>query len=372
MPGILGVITFLSIFEVILAAISLFIYKSSVLLLHITSHPWVIALRVLMVLGSISFPILSAVAFKSFNKLVRFAYYISAAWLDFFYFLLISSIISVLAYALLPISFHSAHILTIVLDSLAIIIGIYSLINTNIIRTTRLTLLLPNLPEFWKNKNLVFLTDLHLGPVNGATFTRRVAEKVIALKPEAVIIGGDIFDGPPLDVLVALEPFKNVQPPLGKYFVTGNHEEYGNLQGFLKAISECGIIILENSSVDLSGINFVGVDYLSTDKADKFKNVLDDISLQTDKPNILIKHVPDHLKLAEAYGFNASLSGHTHDGQLYPLGYLARWIYGYNYGLKFINKMQVFVSSGVGTWGPPGRFGTKAEIVLISFKESAK
>jgi hypothetical protein len=323
-----------------------------------------------MILGAVSFPILSAVVFKSFNKLVRLAYYLSAAWLDFFYFLLISSVISVLAYALLPISFQSAHILSIVLDSLAIVVGIYSLISTKIIRTTKLTISLSNLPEFWKSKPIVFLSDMHLGPINGAGFTKRLVEKVIALKPEAVIIGGDIFDGPPLDALAALQPFNKVQPPLGKYFVTGNHEEYGNIQGFLKAISQCGIIILENMSVDLSGINFVGVDYKATDKADRFKNILNDISLPIDKPNILVKHVPDNLKIAEAHGFEASLSGHTHDGQLYPLGYLARWIYGYNYGLKFINKMQVFVSSGVGTWGPPGRFGTKAEIVVISFKEA--
>jgi hypothetical protein len=372
MPGVLGVIIFLAIFEVLLSALSLFIYKSNVLLLHISSHPWLIVLRVIMILGAVSFPILSAVAFKSFNKLVRFAYYLSAAWLDFFYFLLISTIISVLAYALLPISFQSAHILTIVLDSVAILASIYSLINTKIIRTTKLTISLPNLPDFWKNKNLVFLSDMHLGHVNGTHFTKRLAAKVMALNPEAVIIGGDIFDGPPLDARAALQPFKKVQPPLGKYFVTGNHEEYGNLQGFLKAISECGIIILENISVDLSGINFVGVDYKATDKADKFKNILNDISLPHDKPNILIKHVPDNLKIAEAHGFDASLSGHTHDGQLYPLGYLARWIYGYNYGLKFINRMQIFVSSGVGTWGPPGRFDTKAEIVLINFKEANK
>lgn len=370
MPGILAIVVFAVIFEAVLAALHLFIYESTVTLLHFTGHPLLIALRIIMFLGIFSYMIFILASFKWFNKPLRLGYYLSAAWLDFFYFLLISTVISVLAYALLPISFHDAHILTIVLDSLAIIIGIYSLINTNIIRTTKLTLLLPNLPEFWKNKNLVFLTDLHLGPVNGAAFTRRVAKKVIALKPEAVIVGGDIFDGPPLDALAALEPFKKVLPPLGKYFVTGNHEEYGNTKGFLKAISECGIIVLENNSVDLSGINFVGVDYMSTDKADKFKNVLNDISLPGDKPNILLKHVPDNLKLAEAHGFNASLSGHTHDGQLYPLGYLARWSYGYNYGLKFINKMQVFVSSGVGTWGPPGRFGTKAEIVLINFKEA--
>lgn len=355
-----------------MAALHLFIYKSTVLLLHITSHPWLVILRIIMILGAVSFPILSAVAFKSFNKLARFAYYISAAWLDLFYFTLISTVVSVLACGLLKINFQGAHVLAIVLDSAAIIIGIYSLINTKIIRTTKLTISLSSLPEFWKSKNLVFLADMHLGPVNSANFTKRLAAKVVTLNPQTVIIGGDIFDGPPINAYAALEPFKKVQPPLGKYFVTGNHEEYGNTQGFLKAINDCGITVLENQSVDLAGINFVGVDCKATGNADKFKNVLNDIILPRDKPNILIKHVPDNLKLAEAHGFDAGLSGHTHNGQLYPLGYLARWIYGYNYGLKILNKMQIYVSSGVGTWGPPGRFGTRAEIVLINFKEANK
>jgi predicted MPP superfamily phosphohydrolase len=372
MPGILGIIIFLSVVEAILLGLHLFIYKSTVLLLHVTSHPWLIVLRVIMILGAVSFPVLSVVVFKSSNKLVRLAYYFSAAWLDFFYFLLISSVVSILAYTLLPIGFERAHILIVVLDSAAIIIGIYSLINTKIIRTTRLTIALPYLPEFWKNKNFVFISDMHLGPINGVAFTKHLVKKVMSLNPAAVIIGGDIFDGPTLNAYSALEPIKKAQPSLGKYFVTGNHEEYGNVQGFLKAIRDCGITVLENQTVDLAGINFVGVDYKATDNSEKFLNVLKEIVLPRNKPNILIKHVPDNLKLAEAHGFDASFSGHTHNGQLYPLGYLARWIYGYNYGLKFIDKMQVFVSSGVGTWGPPGRFGTKAEIVLISFEENVK
>ena len=73
-------------------------------------------------------------------------------------------------------------------------------------------------------------------------------------------------------------------------------------------------------------------------------------------------------KMDFAAGIPLTLSGHTHHGQIFPLMFFTWQIYkGFDYGLKRRGGMQVFTSSGAGTWGPPLRLGTKSEIVEINF-----
>jgi predicted MPP superfamily phosphohydrolase len=85
-------------------------------------------------------------------------------------------------------------------------------------------------------------------------------------------------------------------------------------------------------------------------------------------PSILLKHQPDLLGVAESNGVSLQLSGHTHKAQMFPLSLITKWIYhGFDYGLHRFGNMQIYTSSGVGTWGPPLRVGTKAEIVRITF-----
>ena len=79
-------------------------------------------------------------------------------------------------------------------------------------------------------------------------------------------------------------------------------------------------------------------------------------------------HAPDHPEVAEAAGYSLQLSGHTHVGQFIPWSWMARRVYRqFVYGLSRIGKMQVFTSSGAGTWGPPLRLGSNPEIVVLEF-----
>ena len=93
------------------------------------------------------------------------------------------------------------------------------------------------------------------------------------------------------------------------------------------------------------------------------------LAIDRAKPSILLKHEPSNLPVAQEAGINLMVSGHTHQGQLWPMEYVARWSYkGFAYGLKKLGEMQVFVSSGTGTWGPPMRVGTYGEIVVFIFE----
>jgi len=88
-----------------------------------------------------------------------------------------------------------------------------------------------------------------------------------------------------------------------------------------------------------------------------------------ERASILLTHAPDHPQVAEAAGVSLQLSGHTHVGQFIPWSWMARRIYRqFVYGLSRIGKMQVFTSSGAGTWGPPLRLGSNPEIVVLQFE----
>lgn len=80
----------------------------------------------------------------------------------------------------------------------------------------------------------------------------------------------------------------------------------------------------------------------------------------------MLKHEPKDLSVAQEAGISLQISGHTHKAQLWPLEYIAQLSYkGYAYGLKRLENMYVYTSSGVGIWGPPMRVGTTDEIVLF-------
>jgi len=111
------------------------------------------------------------------------------------------------------------------------------------------------------------------------------------------------------------------------------------------------------------------VPYRNATQRGHLQSVLDRVSLDRDRASILLIHAPDHPAVAEAAGVSLQLSGHTHLGQFIPWSWMARRMYRqFVYGLSRIGNMQVFTSSGAGTWGPPLRLGSNPEIVMLRFE----
>ena len=153
------------------------------------------------------------------------------------------------------------------------------------------------------------------------------------------------------------------------YFVAGNHEQLGDDSKYLEAIAAAGVRVLTNEKIEVDGLQIVGVPYLHAAHDGQLASVLDGIHFDRDRASILLTHAPDHPEIAEAAGVSLQLSGHTHLGQFIPWSWIARRIYGrFVYGLSRIGKMQVFTSSGAGTWGPPLRLGSNPEIVMLAFE----
>ena len=243
----------------------------------------------------------------------------------------------------------------------------YGLWRGRTITITRVTVNILNLPAAWQGKVIVLASDIHLGNVRGARFARKIVEATAKLKPETVIIAGDLYDGLRCDPAMLIASFKEFKSPQGTYFASGNHDYFGQAEEFFAAIRGVGIRILKNEIVQLNGLQLAGVDFEDAAHREDFEAVLNEMPLDAAKPSVLIKHVPDNLDLAEKKGFSLQLSGHTHHGQFWPLSHITKYLFkGYDYGLKRMGRMWVFTSSGVGAWGPPFRLGTKSEIVAIT------
>ena len=278
----------------------------------------------------------------------------------------------------------------------ALIIGVYGVINARNTIVTRVSVKLANLPAKWKTKKAVWISDIHLGHVRGVKFLEKTVKKIQELKPDLVFIGGDLFDGPKIDADAAIVPLRDLCAPTaglrtphvvsdGVYFVMGNHEEFSELNAvrFLNAVKKIpGLRALEDEMVTVDGVDIIGVDHGHVDTAEKFSKILSRIKTNTEKnatttgangtasrPSILLKHEPKDLDVAVKAGVSLQISGHTHKGQVWPATWLAWLVFpGYDYGLHERGAMQVYTSSGVGTWGPPLRVGTKSEIVLFEFE----
>ena len=114
--------------------------------------------------------------------------------------------------------------------------AVYGLVNARNIRLRRVTVKLSGLPENWRGRQALLVSDLHLGHVNGLAFARRIAQMVRDLNPAIVFLPGDMFDGSKVDLLQVAAPLLELKPPLGMYFVGGNHEEFGGAAHFEGAL----------------------------------------------------------------------------------------------------------------------------------------
>ncbi len=328
-------------------------------------------LLVLLLAFSLSFAATAILAARYKNKLVRWFHFLGMYWLAFIGPLFLACIAFVFMKTALPFFGWNIHSVTAGRISFtgAALLYIYGVWKGAEATTTRITVAIPHLPAFWKNKTIAFISDVHLGNEYGARFAGEIVRKIASLSPQAVFIGGDLFDGVKCNPDVLLAPFRRLRVPHGVYFVSGNHEHIRDNGLFLGAIRRAGIIILNNKKKTVEGIDFLGVDFKDAHKKKNFEKVLAELALDPARPNILIKHIPDNLHVAERAGVSFQISGHTHHGQIFPLSYLTREIYkGYDYGLKQFGKMAVYTSSGVSASPVPFRIGTKSEIVLIEFK----
>jgi hypothetical protein len=366
-----GIVGFIAVFQSILLITHLLLFETwafSSAGNYPPSGPW---LKFSLAVLSVSFLAASLLAFRYTNTIVRVFYRISAVWLGLVSFLTFAALLSWVLFgaarlAGMEVNFHR---MAEVLCRIAALLGLYGVINAGWTRVRRITIQLENLPEVWRGRRAALISDLHLGHLRNGRFLRRTVTKVMKAKPDIVFIAGDLFDGTAIDARRATEPLRGLRAPYGVYFVAGNHEQFGDDTKYLEAIAGAGVRVLHNEKLECEGLQVAGVPYNHATHDEHLHSVLQQIGVDRNRASILLVHAPDRPHIAEEAGISLQLSGHTHLGQFYPWTWMARRIYRqFAHGLSRIGKMQVYTSSGVGTWGPPLRFGSNPEIVLLQFE----
>lgn len=364
----------ISIVQVIMLLAHSFLFFTWIHFWDSPSAGEVAAMRIALLLLAFSFVGTSMLSFKFHNSLVAFVYKVAAIWLGFLNYFFWGACLCWLAWFGMLITGMNANsavarqIIAYVLLTAALMTATYGLLNARSIRTRRIALTLPGLPESWRRRRAVMLSDLHLGNVNRAGFARRMQSMVSALEPDIVFIPGDLFDGTKADLDWLLAPLKGLTPQFGTYFSTGNHEEFRDTEQYLEAVARAGIRILNNEVVTVDGLHIAGVGFGDSTSPMRLKPVLDGMRLNAAEASILLNHMPSRLPVVERAGISLQLSGHTHGGQFAPFNWITRRIFGrFTHGLHSFGSLQVYTSTGAGTWGPPMRVGTQPEIVLIEF-----
>jgi predicted MPP superfamily phosphohydrolase len=361
----------ISIIQSILLLVHLFIYETWIALAGTPSHAWLRILQISFVVLSVSFLTSSLLAHRFFNRPVRAYYGLASIWLGFLNFAFAAAALAWIAMGatiVFNLPFTQTGIAAFFFG-LAVFATLYGLANAANLRVKRVTVKLPGLPASWRGRVAALVTDTHLGHIKGRNFISRIVTKLRQLRADVVFISGDMFDGTHVDAPRLVSPWRQLSPKFGSYFVTGNHDEFSDSKGYLAAIRNSGIRVLNNETVNLDGLQVLGVPYHDSANPERFRFILANADLDRSRASVLLSHVPHSLPIPEQQGISLQLSGHTHGGQIFPFTWFTSRIFGaYTYGLKRFGDLLVYTSSGAGTWGPPLRVCTAPEIVLIHFE----
>ncbi len=367
------------VIQVILLLAHWFVYSTCIAFWPGLAPAATAGLRVAMLVLAFSFVTATLLSFRFFNAGVRLFYWAAAVWLGFLNFFFWASLLIRLVWFAMRIAHLAANSAAIraplaaVIYAIAALAGIYGLISARIVRVRRIPVEIADLPACWRGRSAVLMSDLHLGPINGVRFCRRLVAAASRLQPHAVFIPGDLFDGTKGDLDQLLAPFHALTPPFGVFFSTGNHEEFSSPAPYIEAIKRAGIRVLANEQVVVDGLRIAGVLYHDSTSPLHMKAALSGMrpnGSESDRaqPGILLNHAPTRLPIVEQAGFSLQLSGHTHGGQFLPFTWITRRVYGrFTRGLHRFGSLQVYTSTGAGTWGPPMRVGSRPEIVLLEF-----
>ena len=255
---------------------------------------------------------------------------------------------------------------------LSILVVVAGIINFNIIRTSEYKIDVPARSSSIRHLKIAFVADFHLKNGTNIDFVKRFAKEIELINPDLLIYGGDIVEGDREDD--NLVRFENVLAGLkaryGVFAVLGNHEHYAG-QDRGSFFDKAGMKVLSDTNVVLANsFNLAGRNdsHIASRKeiGVLLKSVTDSL------PVILIDHRPTEIDQVSRTSVDVQLSGHTHDGQLFPINLITKRVYELSWGYKKIGNTHFFVTSGIRLWGPPVRTAGKSEIMIIDITFSEK
>lgn len=233
-----------------------------------------------------------------------------------------------------------------------------------------------------KDFTIAVMSDLHIGGLNMTPAKLSQAVEIVnAANPDLVMFVGDTLDGKSSADVFTKDNYGDIlsrfKAKYGVFAVMGNHEYYTNsTEADAELIQNTGIKLLRDESVYIQplGTYLVGRE----DRAKNSRGIGEVLPLakimpqnsQKDDLIIVFAHNPKVVSDSVAEKADIQISGHTHNGQLFPLNLILREMYEITWGLKKIEDTVLFVSSGLGQWGPPVRTSAVSEIAFIKIKSA--
>jgi predicted MPP superfamily phosphohydrolase len=225
---------------------------------------------------------------------------------------------------------------------------------------------------------IVAVSDIHLGSIIRKRSMRHLSEMISDEKPDLVLFLGDLLDGSIGPVLRGdlLSWLSIPAPRYGMYAITGNHEFMSDLGRSIPYIESKGIRVLKDEVVRLdNGVQLIGrIDRTALHTPGSSRKPLEKLLAQADTtaPVILLDHQPYDLSALAGTPVDMQLSGHTHNGQMWPLNLITEKMFELSHGYRVFGRTHVIVSSGFGIWGPRMRIGTRPEILSIKLKAKSE
>ncbi len=256
---------------------------------------------------------------------------------------------------------------------LVLLICTAGFINRANIRIKTLELTLPKKNSSLNELNIAMFSDLHLSPINDEDFLKKIIAKVNELKADIILLPGDIVDDKPviLNRNGIGSSLKQIESKYGTFACTGNHEFINGADNSVKFMEDNKIKVLRDSIIKINdSFYIIGREDRGGSFMGNMRKPLNEIlkNKTENLPTILLDHTPSGLNEAKENMIDLQLSGHTHNGQMFPLNFITGLIYEVSWGYLKKDDTQYYVSSGVGSWGPPVKLASDAEIVNIRIK----
>ena len=299
------------------------------------------------------------------NKILAF---IGSYYLGFLFYAIILFIISYI----ISLLFRKKHIkidiyiISLLLIPIILIIGTYmgyvtKITEYDIVTDKKLT----------SELKVAMISDLHLGDIIDNNRFNYIIDKTNSLNPDVILIAGDLVDSDlnPIIYKNMLSSLKKFHSKYGTYITLGNHDKYTNEDDKLTyLIDNEGATCLRNESILINNdFYIIGRDDKSFSEVNNGLNLSNIIqNLDPNKLTIVIDHTPSRIDESIDNNIDIQVSGHTHNGQLFPGNIITNSIFKLGYGYEKFKNTNVIVSSGVGTWGPPIRTTSQSEIVLLN------
>jgi uncharacterized protein len=257
----------------------------------------------------------------------------------------------------------------IVIAFFAVSISFIGYYNFNNPRITHITLDIDKPKQNNSDIKVIVVSDIHLGHL----IRKGRLEKWVALinkqKPELILIAGDVFDHN-LKAVYAQnmdQTLSKLSAPYGVYAIPGNHDYFAGIEDAVQYLQNAGIHVLRDSVVTVDQkLVLIGRDDLTNRNRKPLKSIVQGVSRNL--PWIVLDHQPSAFNESIDNKVDIHFSGHTHNGQFFPVSWVVSKIYPLAYGYKKMDNTHFYVSSGLGLWGAAIRLGTHSEIVQITIR----